>query len=163
MKYAQCVALMLSLPLLTQCARGIRETEAGPDNAKNRIIIAAYASEFKKGVTQGLLDRYRGSAKVRVVPIEKLSSIKPAAYDAVVVIDQLMAWQMFNPGTRWFIGSVKEPAEMKKLVMYFTAGDPKENYTMMGVDCITGASVQGGEAKAVERISEKIDGILKKQ
>ncbi|MBN2158944.1 MAG: hypothetical protein JW807_06075 [Spirochaetes bacterium] len=161
MRNARYMALALSALLLTQCARGIRESEVGPDSAKNRIIIASYASEFKKGVTQGLIDRYRSSVRVRVVPIEKLNSIVPGNYDAVVVIDQLMAWQMFNPGTRWFLGSVKDPAEMKKIVLYFTAGDPKENYSMMGVDCITGASVRGGEAKAVGQIAERIDRILK--
>lgn len=158
----RCAALML-LPvlLLSYCARGIRETETGPAEAKKKILVAALSSEYKDRIAHGLVDRYKNTARVTLMPIEKLNSADYRNYDALVVIDALMAWQMFNARTRWFIGKVKEPEELKKLVLFFTAGKPKQTYTVMGVDCVTGASVMGEEDEVVKKLSERIDRLLK--
>jgi menaquinone-dependent protoporphyrinogen IX oxidase len=133
----------------------------GSADAKHSILIAVYPSEYKNSIVQGLVDRYKEKSKIMVVPIEKLNSVDYKKYDAVVVIDALMAWQMFNARATWFIGKVKEPEEQKKIVLFFTAGDPKENYKVRGVDCITGASPPQADPAAINKISERIDRILK--
>jgi hypothetical protein len=153
------IILLLSVLFLVQCAKGIREI--GPADAKKKIMIATLSSEYKDRVAQGLADRYKGRSRVTMVPIEKLNSVEYKNYDALVVIDALMAWQIFNPRTRWFVGKIKEPEERKKIVLFFTAGKPSENYSVMGVDCITGASTINTEAEVISKISERIDRILK--
>ncbi len=161
MKRSLCAAalLFISLPILTQCAKSIREV--GPADAKKKIMIATLSSEYKDRITQGLEERYRGRSRISLVPIEKLNSVDTNSYDALVVVDALMAWQMFNARTRWFIGGIKDPEEKKKIVLFFTAGKPSPDYSVMGVDCITGASEIKEEAEVIRKISEKIDRILK--
>ncbi|HNW29201.1 MAG TPA: hypothetical protein PKN50_12050 [Spirochaetota bacterium] len=161
MKRSLCAAalLFISLPILTQCAKSIREV--GPADAKKKIMIATLSSEYKDRITQGLEERYRGRSRISLVPIEKLNSVDTKSYDALVVVDALMAWQMFNARTRWFIGGIKDPEEKKKIVLFFTAGKPSPDYSVMGVDCITGASEIKEEAEVIRKISEKIDRILK--
>ncbi len=158
----RCAALILLLPVLflAQCATGIKQTEMGPADAK-KIMIAALSSEYKDRIVRDLADKYKVSSRVTVMPIEKLNSIDYKKYDVLVVIDALLAWQMFNATTRSFVGKVKEPEEVKKIVLFFTAGKPKEPYKVMGVDCITGASTVNTEAEVVRKISDKIDLILK--
>jgi hypothetical protein len=148
----------MSLPFLAQCSKNMREV--GPADAKKKIVIATMSSEYKDRITQGLADRYKGRTRVTMVPIDRLNSLEVKKYDALVIIDALLAWQMFNARTRWFIGGIKDPDEKKKIVLFFTAGKPSPDYSVMGVDCITGASEMKEEAEVIRKISERIDGIL---
>ncbi len=153
------VILLLPVLFLAQCGKGIREI--GPADAKKSIMIATLSSEYKDRIAQGLEERYKSRSRLTMVPIEKLNSVDYKKYDALVVIDALLAWQMFNARTRWFIGRVKEPEERKKIVLFFSAGKPKDNYKVMGIDCITGASTIDTDAEVVSKLSERIDRILK--
>lgn len=155
------IIIALSVLFLPQCGKNIRETEVGPADAKNKIIIAAYYSDFKNTITQGLVDKFKNRAKVTVVPLENLGKIDPYKYDVLVIIDALLAWQLFNTRTRSFIEKLKDPGERKKLVLFLTAGDPKKNYKFMGVDCITAASQVNKDAEIVDEISEKINSMLR--
>ena len=154
---------LLSVLILTQCVRGVREMESGPADAKKSIMIAALSSEYKNRIAEGLAERYKNLTKITVVPLEKLNSIDYRKYDALVIIDALLAWQMFNVRTRSFIGDIKDPEDLKKIVLFFTAGKPEKNYRFMGIDCITGASTMLTDDEVIGKISERIDGILKKQ
>jgi hypothetical protein len=161
MCHAGIVCIFISA-LLCQCGKGVRESEAGP-GAEKKILIAAYSSEFKKNIAQGLADKYRDRSKVTVVPMRSLVAVDYRKYDVLVIIDALMAWQMFNVYSGPFIMKVKEPEEREKIVMYLTAGNPKEHYKFQGIDCITGASVMNGEGEAIDKISGKIDAVLGKK
>jgi menaquinone-dependent protoporphyrinogen IX oxidase len=157
------MALTLSVLIGAGCVQGVRETELGREGSGRKILIAAYPSEYKKKVAEGLAERYKDRARVTVVPMRKLDSVDYRSYDALVLIDALMAWQMFNIYTRSFITKVREPEQQKKIVLFLTAGDPKPNQRFQDIDCITGASVINTEADAISRISGKVDAVLKKQ
>jgi hypothetical protein len=159
-------AVMLIIPLLLfgpGCGKGLRETELGPADADKKILIAVYPSEFKNKVAQGLADRYKDRSKVTVVSIRKLNSVEYRNYDALVIIDALMAWQMFNVDSSWFVGKIREPEALRKVVLYLTAGNPKDNYKFQGIDCITGASVMNKEGEAIDKISGRVDALLRKR
>ena len=156
----RAAALLLPVLLISYCGKGIRE-EAGSVDAKKKIMIAALPSEYKDRVVRGLVDRYKTRSRITVVPIDRLNSMDTKKYDALVVIDALMAWQMFNARTRWFIGGINDKEELKKIVLFFTAGKPSEKYSVMGVDCITGASEVNADTEVVRKISERLDRILK--
>jgi hypothetical protein len=163
MKYTGIVYLVAMLLLVTGgCVKGVRETELGPAGAQKKIMIAVYPSEYKNRVAQGLADRYRDRSKVTLLPISRLNSVEYRSYDALVVIDALMAWQMFNVDSSWFVGKIREQETLKKIVLYLTAGNPKEHYRFQGIDCITGASVMSGEGDAIDKISARVDALLKK-
>ncbi|HQH96099.1 MAG TPA: hypothetical protein PLM53_03285 [Spirochaetota bacterium] len=161
MKKTVCaVALMgMSLPFLAQCAKNMRVV--GPADAKKKIAIATLSSGYKDRITQGLADRYKGTTRVTMVPINRLHSLEIKKYDALVIIDALLAWQLFNARTRWFIGGLRDPDERKKIVVFYSAGKPRDDYSVYGVDCITGASEVNDDAEVVRKISDRIDRILK--
>jgi hypothetical protein len=163
MKISRNIIIVVALSALftLQCVKSIRETEVGPADAKHKIVIAAYYSDFKNAVTRGLVNRFRDKAKITVIPLEKFGKIDPYRYDVVVVIDALMAWQMFNPWTRSVIRKLDGPEEKKKLVLYLTAADPKKNYKFMDIDCITSASQPDREGEIVEEISSRINGMIR--
>lgn len=154
--------LVMSALLLAGCGKGIRLTEIGPPDAVNSIMIASYPSEYKDKVTQGLVERYRERSKISLVPFEKLNDVDYRKFDVIVVIDALHAWQLFNARTRWFVGRIKEPEELKKVVLFFTAGKPSEPYSVMGIDTITAASEAHDETGSIAKIAVRIDGVLKK-
>jgi len=162
-KYTAAIALVLSLCIGTGCGKGIREMEFGHEGSGKKILIAAYPSEYKKKVAEGLADRYKDRARVTVMPMRKLNRVDYRKYDVLVIIDALMAWQVFNVESSWFVGKIKEPETLNKLVLYLTAGDLKQNYRFQGIDCITGATVMNTEADAISRISGKVDAVLNRQ
>lgn len=164
MKHAiqTAAVVLLSIAFLAQCGKSIRG-EAGPDASKKRIMIAVYSSEYKKKLARDLADRYRDRSNVTVIPMRRLGSVDYRSFDALVLIDALMAWKMFNVYSTSFIMQVKEPEERGKIVLYLTAANPKENYRLQGIDCITGASVMNNNENDVNRISEKLDAVLRKR
>jgi menaquinone-dependent protoporphyrinogen IX oxidase len=155
------IVIACSVLLQPQCVKNIRETEVGPAEAKNKILIAAYYSDFKNTVTQGLVDRFKNKAKITVVPLEKIGKVDPYQYNVLVVIDALMAWQMFNPWTKSFVQKLNNPEEKKKLILFLTAGNPKKNYKFSDVDCITAASQANKEGEILEEISARINSMLR--
>ncbi len=165
MKYERTavIALLLSLLVAAGCVKGVREAELGTAGTGKKILIAAYPSEYKNRVAQGLADRYKDRARVTLVPMRKLDSVDYRGYDALVIIDALMAWQMFNIYSRSFIMKVREPEQQKKIVLFLTAADPNPNKRFHDIDCITGASVMNTEADAITRISGRVDAVLKQQ
>lgn len=164
MKRAMAAAgiVVLSAIFLAGCGKGVRVTEYGPANAGSSIMIASYPSEYKDRITQGLVERYKGRSKIALVPLGKLNSIDHRRYDVLVILDALHAWQLFNPTTRWFVGKIKDPADIEKVVLFFTAGKPSERYTFMGIDAITAASEVQDDAGSVAKIAAKIDEVLKR-
>ncbi|MBN1496695.1 MAG: hypothetical protein JXA07_07995 [Spirochaetes bacterium] len=156
------ISIALSSLFFAHCARGVRVSEYGPAGAGQSIMIASYPSEYKERITGGLIERFKNRARITVVPFDRLNSIDYRAYDVLVIIDALHAWQLFNTRTRWFVGKIDDPAEIKKLVLFFTAGKPSERYTFMGIDSITAASEMSDEAGSVEKIAERIESILKR-
>ncbi len=163
MKQIALAALVTAALLPAGCGRGLRVTEIGPSDGEHSIMIASYPSEYKERVRQGLIERYRDSSRITLVPIEKLNSVDYRKFDALVIMDALHAWQMFNMRTRWFVGMIDEPEALKKLVIFFTAGKPSDHYTFMGIDAITAASEAQDHAGSVKKISSKIDDILEKK
>lgn len=162
MKRVALAVLVMPILFLPRCGKGLRVTEIGPAGAVNSIMIAWYPSEYKNRVRQGLIERYRDRSRITLVPIEKLNSVDYRKYDALVIMDALHAWQMFNTRTRWFVGKIDQPDVVKRLVLFFTAGKPSDHYTFMGIDAITAASEAQDHAGSVKKISSRIDGILKK-
>lgn len=151
---------VLALLFVAGCVRGVVKTEIGPAEAGRKMMIAVYPTEYKNRVAQGLADRYRDRANVTLLPIRDLKSVDHREYDALVIIDQLMAWQMFNFESSWFIGKIEDPDERRKIVLYLTAGSPKDDYKFKGIDAMTGATAMDREAETIDAISGRIDALL---
>ncbi|OHD66169.1 MAG: hypothetical protein A2176_07975 [Spirochaetes bacterium RBG_13_51_14] len=154
------IAVSLCVIFFLHCGKNIREMEAGPAHAKHKIIIAAFYSDFKETIVEGLVDRLKDKAMVTVVPLNKLEDIDVSAYHAVAIIDSLRAWKLFNVRTRSFIEKIKDPEEKKKIILFLSAGNPKKNYNIAGVDSITAASVRDSNREIVDALAAKIEAVL---
>jgi hypothetical protein len=159
-RVGRTAVFILMLVLLLGCTKGLVDTQVGAEGGSRKILIAAYPTEYKNKIAQGLASFYKDRAVVTLVTMQDLKSIDYRQYDAFVLIDQLMAWQMFNFESKWFINSLKEPEVRRRLVLYLTAGSPKQNYKFHGVDAMTGATMMNREAEAIETIFARIDAVL---
>lgn len=151
---------LLALLVGVACVKGLVGNEVGPADADRRILLAVFPSEYKLKVARGLVERYQGRVKVAQVSIQDLKSVDHRAYDAIVIVDQLMAWQVFNFESSGFIRSIDAPDARRKIVLYLTAGSPKGDYTFQGIDAMTGATAMNREGDAIEAISGRIDALL---
>lgn len=142
------------------CARGLVGNEVAPADAGKRILLAVFPSNYKLKIAKGLVDRYKGRLKFTQVSVQDLKSVNHRNYDAVVIIDQLMAWQIFNVESRGFIRSLGAPDAQRKIVLYLTAGSPKPDYRFQGIDAMTGATALNQEVAAIEAISGRIEALL---
>lgn len=142
------------------CARGLVKTEMGLADAAQTVGIVAYSTEYKNQIAQKLAERFQGRAKVTLHSIGDLKAIDCADYDALVIIDQLMAWQLFNIDSGWFLRRIEDPQVRRKIVLYLTAGSPKADYRFQGIDAITGATAIGREDEAIDAIAARVEAIL---
>lgn len=132
----------------------------GAADAGKRILLAVFPSDHKLRIAEGLVDRYKGRLKVTQVSVQDLKAVDHRHYDAVVIIDQLMAWQFFNVESRGFIRNLGEPDAQRKIVLYLTAGSPKPDYKFQGIDAMTGATALHQEGAAIEAISGRLEALL---
>jgi hypothetical protein len=155
------IFLVVACISFSQCVKSIRSVEVGPADAKQSIVIAARYSDYKDSIVQGLVNRFKNAARVTVIPLSKVETVDTRKYNAVVIVDELLAWKMFNYETGSFINTIKDPVEKKKIVLFMTAGKPSKNYSFLGVDCITAASQQATNEAIVDEIAAKIKGVLR--
>ncbi|TFH41624.1 MAG: hypothetical protein E4G96_05125 [Chrysiogenales bacterium] len=162
MKNRVCIIMVLcAAAVFAQCGKNIRRMETGRADAGKKILIAAFYSDYKDTIVQGLVERFRDTAKITVVPLSDLGGVHHGDFDALVVIDSLRAWKMFNTRTRHFIRKIDDPEGRKKIVLFLSAGNPKKNYSILGVDSITAASEADQDTAIIEKISERVREILR--
>lgn len=142
------------------CARGLVGDEIGPAEATWKILLAVYPTEYKARIADGLVERFQGRAKVTRISVRELGRVDERHFDAVVIIDQLMAWQLFNFESSAFIRRIDAPDARRKIVLYLTAGSPKPDYRFKGIDAMTGATEMNREGDAVDAISARIEALL---
>jgi len=146
--------------LATACSKNIRETTVENPDASYRLVIAGDSSEFKDSIRERLMNNYQHICHIDVVNLDKLEGIDEDQYDAVLIMDTLMAWGGFNREVKRFIDSRQDS---RKIVVFFTAGDPESVYSYKGVDAITSASVPAQEDDVVDRLTREIDLLLSGQ
>ena len=143
--------------ILTACSKNVRETTVENPDASYRLIIAGDSSDFKDSIRSRLMNNYKDICRIEVVNLDKLAGIEEDQYDAVLIMDTLMAWGGFNREVKHFIDSRQDS---QKIVVFFTAGDAESIYSYKGVDAITSASVPAQEDDVVEKLTRKIDLLL---
>lgn len=141
----------------SSCSRNIKETTINNLNAPHKIVIASNGSDFRDSIRNKVIKKYSDNCYIEVINLDKLQTVEYDRYDAILVMDAIIAWGGFNPEMKNYIDSL---SENKKVVLFLSAGDEELKYSYKGVDAISSASVVEEEDKIVQEITGKIDKLL---
>lgn len=120
------------------------------------IYIKDKMTPFKKAVTDSLRQMYSGH-QISVIKNYKDKNFRSESFDAVIVMDQLEAWTMFNRQLK----SMTKKLNNKKTVYLITAGDPDWAWKKDGVIAVTSASRDDKLSGVIKRMKRELDQILK--
>jgi len=154
-RYLLFAALMVII--FSSCSRNIKETTINNLNASHKIVIASNGSDFRDSIRERIIKKYSDNCYIEVINLDKLQTVEYDRYDAILVMDAIIAWGGFNPEMRNYIDSLNDK---KKVVLFLSAGDEELKYSYKGVDAISSASVVEEEDKVVKEIIGKIDMLL---
>jgi len=147
----------LTVIFFSSCSRNIKETTINNLNAAHKIVIASNGSDFRDSIRDRVIKKYSDNCYIEVINLDKLQTVEYDRYDAILVMDAIIAWGGFNPEMRNYIDSL---SDKKKVVLFLSAGDEELKYSYKGVDAISSASVVEEEDKVVKEITGKIDMLL---
>jgi len=145
--------------VFSSCSRNIKEMTINNLDAPHKIVIASNGSDFRDGIRDKIIRKYSDNCYIEVINLDKLQEVEYDRYDAILVMDAIIAWGKLNPEMRNYIDSL---GDKKKIVLFLSAGDEELQYSYNGVDAISSASVVEEEEKAVREITGKIDALLSK-
>jgi hypothetical protein len=154
-RYLLSAALMIII--FSSCSRNIKEITINNLNAPHKIVIASNGSEFKNSIRDKVIKKYSDNCYIEVINLDKLQEVEYDRYDAILVMDAIIAWDAFNPEMKKYIDSL---SDKKKVVLFLSAGDEELKYSYNGVDAISSASVVAEEEKVIQEITRKIDLLL---
>lgn len=148
---------MVALAFLASCTRNVKETQLTTENAKFNLLIAGDSSDFKDGIRDRIIARYRNNGNIDVVNIDKLENIKPEDYDVILIMDTCIGCEDFNWSMKGFLDRLED---YDNVVLLMTTGYSHYEYSYGGVDAITAASRIADEEEIFTRLSEEIDRII---
>lgn len=130
-----------------------KDREIGKAVAPVKILISAASSDFKDAVFDAVMDSLKNdSTYIKVTGLKKLSSIKPDDWNAVVIANTCMAWQMDNRVQNF----LKAHSSYHSFIILTTSGDPDSCGSLKkipsNVDAISTASVTNAKTKVVQEV-----------
>ena len=155
----QCISILaiVALAFLASCTRNVRETQFTTENAKFNLLVAGDSSDFKDGIRDRIIARYRNNGNIDVVNIDKLDNIRPEDYDVILIMDTCIGCEDFNWSMKGFLDRLEDN---NNVVLLMTTGYSHYDYSYGGVDAITAASRTANEEEIFTRLSEEIDRII---
>ena len=155
----QCILTLaiVALAFLASCTRNVKETQLTTENAKFNLLIAGDSSDFKDGIRDRIIARYRNNGNIDVVNIDKLENIKPEDYDVILIMDTCIGCEDFNWSMKSFLDRLED---YDNVVLLMTTGYSHYEYSYGGVDAITAASRIADEEEIFTELSAEIDRII---
>ena len=155
----QCILTLaiVALAFLASCTRNVRETQLTTENAKFNLLVAGDSSDFKDGIRDRIIARYRNNGNIDVVNIDKLENIRPEDYDVILIMDTCIGCEDFNWSMKSFLDKLEDN---NNVVLLMTTGYSHYEYSYGGVDAITAASRIADEEEIFTELSAEIDRII---
>ncbi len=148
------VCFILCLPLFLSCAKKIPEQRFAVQNPEYDLLITGVTSEFKADIILRIIDRYKDQGNVDLVNIDKLDRLECDDYDAILVMDSVRAWSLFNFSLKSFL---EKTQDCKNVVLLYTAGNPDWKYQYHEIDAITSASQIDDQDRVFNELTYAID------
>ncbi len=121
-------------------------------------IIKDLKTPYKKSIIDSLKSRFP-QVQFKQIPAKELFKAKKEDYQAVIVMDRLEAWTMFNR-TLKKLSHRLNPAHT---IYFITAGDPEWQWKKRGIITVTSASKKEQVSGVVNKISKELQLILSKK
>lgn len=126
---------------------------------EKKLLIATQGSDFKDKVTTGIVEYFKpDSIYIQVVDVSSLENIDPKDFSAIVVIH---TWENWKPPISVQSFIEKNLDKKNKIVVLTTSGEG--TYKMEGVDAFTGESIVADVPFFVDKIVERVNGIILKE
>ncbi len=151
--------IIFILMLTLSCSKQIPEQRFVTENAKYDLLITGVTSEFKADIISRIVDRYKDQGNVDLVYMDKLDQLQCDDYDAILVIDSVQAWSMWNFSLKSFL---EKTENCKNVVLLYTAGDPDWEYQYHELDAITSASQVEDQDRVFNELTYAIDVLISK-
>lgn len=132
--------------------RQINQTEGA-----KRVLIATRPSDFKKQITDRLIENYQHHHSLRIAEITELTDIQPDNYDAMVVMGARMGFLMFSARERRFL---RHLPNKERLILVMTAASSDWEWDRDDVDVITCASTEANVDPIYNEVSKRLDTLL---
>ena len=145
---------ILCFPLFLSCAKKISEQQFAAQNPQYDLLITGVTSEFKADIILRIIDRYKDQGNVDLVNIDKLDRLQCHDYDAILVMDSVRAWSLFNFSLKSFL---EKTEECNNVVLLYTAGDPDWKYQYHELDAVTSASQMEDQDRVFNELTYAID------
>jgi hypothetical protein len=123
--------------------KSIARREFGDTHASHRVLIGGISSPFKDSIIAAVIDSLTAdSVYVKTVGLKDLQNQKPGEWDAVLIANTCMAWEI-EDAVRSFVG--RYPG-YRAFVVLTTSGDPKgcgsSKNLPANIDAVATASVK---------------------
>lgn len=145
---------ILCLPMFQSCAKKIPEQQFAAQDPQYELLITGMTSEFKADIILRIIDRYKDRGNVNLVNLNKLDRLQCDDYDAILVMDSVRAWSLFNFSLKSFL---EKTEDCDNVVLLYTAGDPDWKYQYHEIDAITSASQVEDQDRVFNELTYAID------
>jgi len=152
--------IILVLMLTFSCAKQIPEQRFVTENAKYDLLITGITSEFKANIISRIVDRYKDQGNIDLINLDKLDQMQCDDYDAILVMDSVKAWSLWNFSLKSFL---KKTENCNNVVLLYTAGDPDWKYQYHELDAITSASQVEDQDRVFNELTYAIDVLIAKK
>ena len=134
-------------------------SELNEPTLDKKVLVASRYSEFKEAVIGKLRDTFKDQpVYIKFIGLGDLEEEDAKQYDAVVMINKCMAWQM----DRNVIGFLKRFEDQGNIIVLTTSGDgnwlPKMEER--NFDVISSASEKANVDKVADQIIEKVNSFV---
>lgn len=131
--------------------------EINESSLDNRVLIASQGSKYKIETVKGITDHFqKDSVYFKVIDVSLLKEIKPADWDAIII---LYTWEIWKPeeNSKLFL---TDSYDASKMFVIATSMSGEPGNQIEGVDGITGPSDLSEVDNNVKMVVKWLDEIL---
>lgn len=151
--------LPMLLLILAACSAPGNKQVLNPDPATPCILVAIQEgsdSPFKQGLIAKLKDDYSPDYRILTKEVKNFKDLEGENYTALIVMDQLKAWLLFNGGLK----DIAKRADNSKTVYFISVGDAKWKWKRSDLKHVSSATDKANPDKAYAQIKALLDPVL---
>ncbi len=137
--------------------RDFNADQSGSAVSEHRVLIAGASSDFRESVVRSVVDSLTvDSFFVKVTRFKDLRNEDPSNWDAIVLVNTCIAWDIENRVRKYIAGN----SSYRRFILFTTSGDPdsccSSSKLPAGVDALSSASAKTRKQPAIDALLVKI-------
>ncbi len=119
-------------------------------------VLKGSSSPFKEKLIQQIMHSYADTCNVIAKEIRGYKDLQDNDYKAVIVMDRLKAWLLFNRPLKKIVKRLKP----ERTIYFISTGDPSWHWKRDDIKLVTSATASGDSSDPLRRLSNILDVIL---